>query len=82
MSDNDAPFSLEKRATWPVPKEVQGASAVDAFMWYAADGLHRIFPTYRGPETVFYTDFGRHEIRCGPLRLTLEWGLDDYEGDS
>lgn len=77
MSD-EAPFSAARRAKWPVPPEVQGASANDAFMWYCAEGMRRFYPTYDGPETTFYSDFWGHTIRCGSLRLTLRW---DDPGD-
>lgn len=72
----EAPYGPEQRAKWPVPDAIKQASAVDAFMWWAGQGMREFFPLDQ-PYTEFYNDFTGHTLRCGHLRLTLEWDVKD-----
>lgn len=67
----DAPFSAARREAWPVPTEVRGASARDAFLWYIADGWQKIFGESEPIETLFDHDFGMHVMRKGSWQITL-----------
>jgi len=63
--------TLPDRSTWPVPRELQGYSARDVFLWYICDGWAKIFGDEPEVETLFDHDFGYHVLRKGMWQLTL-----------
>lgn len=62
---------LPDRSTWPVPPQIQGASARDAFLWYTCRGWEQIFGGEPDIENLFDHDFGHHVLRKGDWQLTF-----------
>lgn len=69
--EDGTPVYLPDRSTWPVPPEIRGASARDAFLWYACRGWEQIFGEEPEIENLFDHDFGYHVLRKGTWQLTL-----------
>lgn len=71
-AENGAPIRLlPDRSAWPVPREIQGASARDAFLWYVCRGWEQIFGDEPEIENLFDHDFGLHVLRKGEWQLTF-----------
>lgn len=62
---------LPDRSTWPVPPEIRGASARDAFLWYVCRGWEQIFGEEPEIENLFDHDFGYHVLRKDTWQLTF-----------
>jgi hypothetical protein len=80
MAARAAARSERDRGQWPVPQELRGASARDAFLWYIVDGWQKIFGEQPPVENVQDNDFGYHVLRKGSWQLTLV-NLDQYPAE-